>query len=79
MRRPSGTSIEPSQTVSMIKTRADVIRWANVLIEHHMVHAAEDESVPNHIKVDPVELIQAAIALETEGFGLPTDFTKPDE
>tara|TARA_E500000178_G_C16582407_1_gene556676 strand:+ start:248 stop:439 length:192 start_codon:yes stop_codon:yes gene_type:complete len=63
----------------MIKTRADVIRWANVLIEHHMVHAAEDESVPNHIKVDPVELIQTVIALETEGFGLPTDFTKPDE
>lgn len=79
MRRPSGTSTEPSQTVSMIKTRADVIRWANVLIEHHMVHAAEDESVPNHIKVDPVELIQTVIALETEGFGLPTDFTKPDE
>jgi len=79
LRRPSGTSIEPSQTVSMIKTRADVIRWANVLIEHHMVHAAEDESVPNHIKVDPVELIQTVIALETEGFGLPTDFTKPDE
>jgi len=63
----------------MLKTRADVIRWANVLIEHHMVHAAEDESAPDYIKVDPVDLIQAAIALETEGFGLPTEFAKPDE
>ncbi len=44
-----------------------------------MVHAAEDESAPDHIKVDPVELIQAAIALETEGFGLPATFPKPDE
>jgi hypothetical protein len=63
----------------VIKTRADVIRWANVLIEHHMVHAAEDESPPEFIKVDPVDLIQAAIALETEGFGLPTTFEKINE
>lgn len=63
----------------MIKTRADVIRWANVLIHHHFVHAGEDESAPEHIKVDPAELIQVAIALETEGFGLPTEFAKPDE
>jgi hypothetical protein len=63
----------------VIKTRADVIRWANVLIHHHFVHAGEDESAPEHIKVDPAELIQVAIALETEGFGLPTTFDKPND
>jgi hypothetical protein len=63
----------------VIKTRADVIRWANFLIEHHMFHAAEDETPREFIKVDPGELIQVAIALETEGFGLPANFENTNE
>jgi hypothetical protein len=63
----------------MLKTSADVVRWATILIEHHMLHAGEDETAPNWIKVDPVDLIQVVIALQTEGYGLPTTFENSSE